>query len=310
MITTPSRIIWEMAGSPVADACIDAVDTCRMCARPMTSGMPFDKWQGSSFTDQNKVKCTSSNHVCAACIWAHSWVQPPGMEPAPAGKKGVCLRLFSHCWDAHGYHYWNKANKAEIRDWLRAPKSPPWFAAVADSGQKHVLPYTPMNPGQRGIIRFEERDVLAGDWGRLDAMTAMLTDGVTKDAVETGEYTPQQWMDSGELIREFEREHGDFRGSGFFDLCIWLAQRDETEWKERFDDRRRQKQARELDRKCAARDAKSLSRKRSKPAKALGPTTRPREDGLALNGGRRGVGDRDKPTPQPRKSEQLSLFGD
>lgn len=309
---TPSRIIWALAGEPVAEGCQPVDVLCRMCAKPTTLAQVFDRWQGSSFTDQNKVKCTSSLHICAACIWAHSWVQPPGMEPAPPGKKGVCLRLFSHFHDARGYRYWNKANKAEIRDWLRAPKSGEWFAAIADSGQKHVLPYTQMNPAgtRRGLVRFEERDVVLGDWARLDEMTELLNDGVTKEAIESGEFTSQHWQDSESLIRAFEGRHGRDRGSGWFGLCLWLAQRDEHIWKERMDERKRERAARKADGGGAARDEKSVPRGRRKSAKALGSTARQGADGFEVYGVRRGVGDGDKPQAQPGESDQLSLFGD
>lgn len=311
-MSSPIRIIWDEAGSPLPDKCHEIDDLCRMCALPATVGIQFDKWQGSSFTDQNKVKCTSSDHVCAACIWGHSWVQPPGYPPAPPGKRGVCLRLFSHLWDGRGYVYANKGGKDVIRDWLRGEKSGQWFAAVADTGQKHVLPYTQINPAgaTRGLIRFEERDVIMGDWQLLDDATELLTDGVTKEAVDAGEYSANQWVDSAAYIREFEKKWGRLRGSGWFDLCLWLAQRDEAEWKARSDERKRQRKARKANSGHDPGTKKSLSSKRGKPAKTLGSDTGSNTNGGEAIGAGTGLGNGGEPQTQPVGPEQLSLFGD
>lgn len=58
------------------------------------------------------------------------------------------LRLYSHLWHDGAYSYANKGDKPSILEFLRAPKTGPWFACIADSGQKHLLPYTPINPAR------------------------------------------------------------------------------------------------------------------------------------------------------------------
>lgn len=89
----------------------------------MRRGAPIDRWQGQNFTDQNKARCSTATHVCEACVWACSWVQPPDRPTATDGKKGLNLRLFTHVCDDRGYRSLNKANKPEILRWLREPKS-------------------------------------------------------------------------------------------------------------------------------------------------------------------------------------------
>ncbi len=203
--------------------------------------MLFDRWQGSSFTDQNKVSCTASQHVCEACVWAHSWTIVPGFHPEPPpGKRGVNLRLYSHLWDRRGYVTANKGDKPALLEWLRGPKDPPWFAAIADSGQKHVIPYARLNPGQWGQVRFEELDVELGAWELLDAMVDGLSGGVTKAEMETGDYSPRTYMtgETARWARLFEHHWARERGGGWFALCLWLAQRDEVELERRRDARR------------------------------------------------------------------------
>src|SRR5690606_13625636 len=112
---TPARILHALAGAPEVDGCAP-VEPCRcyMCAAPTERGAPVRRWMGSTFTDQPRCACPSSDVICEACVWACSWVVPPGHEPPPPGKKGVNLRLFSHLYDAGEYRYANKADKPSI----------------------------------------------------------------------------------------------------------------------------------------------------------------------------------------------------
>src|SRR5690606_6430351 len=199
-------------------------------AAPTERGAPVRRWMGSTFTDQPRCACPSSDVICEACVWACSWVVPPGHEPPPPGKKGVNLRLFSHLYDAGEYRYANKADKPSIRAFLRAPKRGPWFAAIADSGQKHTVPFAPLNLGSHGSVLFEEALVELPDaagWRVLDDAIDLLTAGATKDEITRGEYRPETWLRCRDRIEAFERDHGALRGGAFFDLVVWLAQRDE-----------------------------------------------------------------------------------
>jgi len=154
------------------------------------------------------------------------------MEPPPAGKRGKNLRMFSHFWDGRGYCYANKAEKPRILEWLRGEKEGAWFAAIADSGKKHVLPHTVINPAgcRSPVIRLEEQDVVEGDWGLIDSMINLLTDGVTKIEIEAGDYAVSSWQRSMNLVQDFEHTWSQERGGGWFTLCLWLAQRNEEEY--------------------------------------------------------------------------------
>lgn len=231
---TPVRILHQIAGSPAVEGCEEHFEErCYMCAHPSTRGALVRRWMGSSFTDQMRCAAPSSEHICEACVWACSWVQPPGHEPPPPGKLGVNLRLFSHLYSGGEYAYANKANKPAIRAFLRTPKKAPWFAAIADGGQKHVLPFAPLNlaDGYGGRVLFEEAIVelprSAEGWDVLSDTVELLTAGATKDEIERGQYRPETWLRCRDLIERFEAAHRHERGGAFFSLVIWLAQRDE-----------------------------------------------------------------------------------
>src|SRR5690606_14793178 len=119
-----------------------------------------------------------------------------------------------------------------VREFLARKHEGIWFAAIADSGQKHVLPFAPLNgPGSRsGVVLFAETLVtVPDDQSLIDRMTELLTAGVTKDEIASGNYYVRTMRERREMAREFESSHGHERGSPWFALAIWLAQRDEEE---------------------------------------------------------------------------------
>jgi len=228
-VKLPTEILHELAGLPAFAGCQEMPGVCAICARWSTRSLPYQKWQGANFTDQNKIAHLGSDLVCEACAWSHSWVVPPG-HPAPApGKKGVCLRHFTHLWCEDGYLALNKADKPAILSWLRKPKLNTWFAAIADSGQKHILPLAPMNPAgaQPGIVQFEERRVEIGDWRLVDDMVKLLTLGVTKEELFAGTYRRRTMVAHTPEILVFEHQWSAIRGGHWYALSLWLAQRGE-----------------------------------------------------------------------------------
>ncbi|OFV80212.1 MAG: hypothetical protein A2Y78_04785 [Acidobacteria bacterium RBG_13_68_16] len=233
MQLSPTRILHSLAGAPSLDGCAPLSAPCAICGLDSERGMPWSRWQGTQFTDQNKIARYGSDAICEPCAWVHSWVAPPGIVLDPAKPKGPNLRMYSHFWsEADGYWCGNKADKARMRAWVLAPKSGAWFAAIADTGQKHVLPYTPLNRGAVGRVRFEEQTVIlpVGDGGGLvAAMCSLLTAGPTKEEVGQGDYWVRSWRENEREIRAFERQWGSLRRRAWWTLALWLAQRDEDE---------------------------------------------------------------------------------
>lgn len=348
----PAHVVYALAGSPPQADCIEVeVGTrCRVCAALAARAMPYQQWQGANFTDQNKLRHIDGAWTCEACVWAHSWVAPPGWSPsasdlekkaakraareaelAAEGRKAKeerppNLRLFSHWFDEKsGYQHGNKADKARLRAWLCAPKTGAWFCAIADSGQKHVLPWTVANVDPYcGVVRFEDRDVFI-DCRQLataiDATCDLLTAGATKDEIEVGRYRPETWLRCESLLREYERAYARERGGGAFALTVWLAQRDEAAVAERLEREataKAQKKERENGRGKARQnprsargaddgDTRRVSGRRGERAQALGPAARPSDAGREDERAHERVGLDAAAPAQPRQSEQLSL---
>lgn len=334
----PAARLHQLAGSPTQDGCEDHHAHCVVCAAEVARTMPYDRWQGATFTDQNKLRGHGlSDRVCEPCVWAHAWNPPPGWVPdaeaterkraakRAAGKvvdeskeRPPNLRLFSHLYDERGYVYANKGDKPTLRAWLCSPKVGEWWAAIADTGQKHVVPWARRNRGQRGVVRFEAVDVVLGSPELVTDMCSLLTTAATKEEIASGAYSPR-WQGAEQAIRAFESRWERERGGGWFDLALWLAQRDEEQVKaaqaaraegKAKDGRSKARRGERGDGVDAARGARRVPRGRSEPAQALGPA--PDESAVRgaveLDGGR--VGDGDGSLAGTGGAEQLALFGD
>lgn len=302
-----SVMIHAAMGRPPHAECFPAEGPCWVCASEMSRGMQRDRWMGSNFVGQNRVRAPGSHHVCEACVVCMS------------GKPPDTFRMTSHLLDERGWVQLNKGGKAHMRDWLRGPKRGEWLAAIADSGQKHVIPWTPINPpgAQAGRVMFEERPVTLGDWALIDDATILLTAGATKEEMSRGDYGPRAWELCGAPLRDFEDRYRGERGGGWFELAVWLAQRDEaaveirmTAEKEKRDAQRKRKgEAAKRSRGDAARNAGRVPADvGGERAQALGhpavEDAQRREDKQQ----RGGVGDRHGQSDAPR-SAQRELFG-
>jgi hypothetical protein len=241
--SSSSQLLHLILGSPVVSGCVEAAGRCYVCAATLSRGKMVSDWLGSNYTDQNRVRSPHAAHVCEACVMLAQRKFPvPGRPPKEDKQFGGNFRNYSHMVEVGwlspplpdgtqvlGYANASKAEKPLIRGFLGREHAGIWFAAIADSGQKHVVSFAPLNgPGRGGRVLFEEMVVdVPESLALVDEMAALLTGGAIKDEVESGDYRPQTWLRCRDTLHAFEEEHRSERGSGWFSLAVWLAQRDE-----------------------------------------------------------------------------------
>ena len=193
-------------------------------------------------------------------------------EGSGVSCKGYNWRLFSHLYEenwqqsgqqAPGYVNCTKGDKPLIRAFLDRAHSGKWFAAIADSGQKHILPLTRWNFGSNtsaGIVMFDEAEVqIPGDVSLIAITCDLLTAGATKDEILSGDYRLATIERCGDSVRVFERIARDERGGNWFDLAVWLAQRDEAAVEQRLENE-----------KAAKKEATSAKQRTKNPARNAG----------------------------------------
>lgn len=316
-MSNPASILFDFAGRPPQKNCnaLSPDNLCWLCGSRLSRGAPLKKWMGSNFTDQNKCRAPGSPWVCEACVWACSWVAPPGFEVPASAKRGPNLRQYTHLWSEEGgYEYRTKAEKPAIRNWLRVPRAGRWFAAVPDSGKKHLLPWTRINRGSHGLIRFEEAVValptgLAAGWALMDDMIDLLSIGIRKFEIGPAAYSTRTWIQHRAAVRTFENRWAPQRGSRWWTLALWLAQPREKEEKDDGEtDRGATRGTAKTDCRRGARDESGVPGGRSKPAQALGSD--PESDARRSPDidERPGVDDSDGEGAAARVGEQLALF--
>jgi len=320
-VRSASQLLHAALGAPRFAGCDDHTDACWVCGGLADRTMPRADWMGAQFVGQNRARAWSSPRVCEPCACVTAWTTPatmpvPGRASKPGAKRDLMWRLFSVLYDDGHVTVANKGDKPAIRAWLRAPKRGPWFAAIADSGQKHVVPWAPVN-GARGTSRvlFEEMEVTLGDWRLGDDMTALLTAGPSKDEIAAGEYRPQNWQRCQSAIESFETSWSSTRASPWWLLALWLSQRDEAAVSARMEIENAERRAKAKTRSTrSAGDSGAAGRvprkRKSERAEALGHPARQDAPVRETNGERGGV-DHAVATPVvPERADgpQLDLF--
>lgn len=218
-----------------------------------------------------------------------------GMQSA-----GGNFRNVSHLWEqgwsgkqAPCYQNCSKGEKPAMRAFIERDHQGPWFAALGDSGQKHVLPFAQLNgSGRAGAVLFDEQVVqIPNDTSLISSMVDLLTVGTTKAEIESGRFGDYAWRRCEERIRAFEVRNKSLRGTPWFTFAIWLAQRDEAKVQERL--------AREKEERDAKRSRKGTARRNRVSAGGA-------EQSLHANARAQGVVSlaavRSSPAPEPERS--------
>lgn len=303
-------------GSPVlgrrAGVCRVCDGTLRVVRNP-PAGKGKDSAKGAECPkcDGTGMQSAGGNHRNYTAMVELGWGSPAfakddkGVFHGPAGL---------------GYVNASKSEKPTIRAFLERDHAGTWACSVADNGQLHTLPFARLNaPGRAGLVQFDNEIVsVPSDVSLLADAVALLTLGVTKAEIESGDYYPRSWTESRAEIESFESKHARWRGDPWLSLAVWVAQRDEAEFerllaarKERDAGRKPKKTARIAHRGDDARAAKRIpvSGGRQAVALVLGDATKPDAGGRSANGDSERVGHQSDGRHADRNPSQASLPG-
>lgn len=163
---TAPVMIWHLAGRPRRPS-LPAEPTpgvCAMCGRHTDETIPAKHTvAGKSFTDQYLLARPDSTRTCYACSWVctgkgmdqvRMWtvVAREDTTLPPSNPKAQYATDHLHCT--------SRADMRAVADTLADPPDGPWIVAIAESGQRHTLPYSVINRGAgRWRVRMDARDI-------------------------------------------------------------------------------------------------------------------------------------------------------
>lgn len=198
---------------------------CRICGIE-GDGVPFNEWVKPTFTDHDKLH--DGDVICDACLF---WFGERSEELARrVGKeKPQRMRNYSHFVIGGKWTPLSKGNKNQMKSLLLGEHFPE-LAAIAESGQKHIVFRATRNPpgSKAGWVQFEEqalfvhphklRDLL----GIIEALYATFS----KEEIGTGRYRQYRIRKFGLANwQALELQVKPIRGSLLFKLALFLAQK-------------------------------------------------------------------------------------
>jgi len=205
---------------------------CYLCATsPATQPLNLSH----SFTAHSTAKCPSSNNLCDRC----AWVIPLRLKYYnPNSKKEVML--FSRNWSwllsekenhpkIEGDRVSELPPRSLIRKWLLDPPEPPFTICIAESGQKHILPWSKQANSKEYFPVTFELDTVFIDRSKftenIENYEYLLSLGLTKTEINTGQYKSQNLLKliSNEKFKETEEIIKELRGSRLFELIGYVA---------------------------------------------------------------------------------------
>lgn len=199
------------------DASIEGV--CRTCGN-VSQGVSFSSWVKDTFTNFDQLR--QGEIVCEACQFcfseSHPIVQAKTNRPTPQK-----MRTYSHFVVGGEWHALTKGDKRKMRELLA---SHPTVAVIAESGQKHLI-----FRARAGWWQFEEIPMLP-DWERVESLLVIIEELMTefsKAEIESDRYLQPRIVKFGfARWRELSQQLAPVRLSSFFQLAVFLAQKDES----------------------------------------------------------------------------------
>jgi len=215
---------------------------CYLCAAP-NAGKPLVL--KDSFTAHSSARCPDSKHLCDRCAWviplrAFYWNE----------AKGKYSTLFARGWswllsadDAYGSYpkFGNQhteggntleivdrlPTRAQIRTWLLDPPKPPFTICIAESGQKHILPWA-LEATNRDYfpVQFEldtlhiYRSAFTHLLTRYEELMAM---GFSKTEINSGNYRSDKLAKCISEYAACEAVIAAKRGNRLLDLVSYVA---------------------------------------------------------------------------------------
>lgn len=216
---------------------------CYLCGKSANNPLELK----DSFTGHSMAKCPESSYLCDRChapingdekqlwywseekgkwskLWGRSftrlYIGNKLISPTIEGEREG-LRIVS-----------NLAKRAEIRQWLLNPPIPPFTIAIAESGQKHILPWAIESQSKEYFpVQFEMDTVWVNHKVFCQAINEyeyLLSLEFSKTEINTGAYRSDRIMKNWGKFEKSESAIAPLRGSRMLELISHVAVKEET----------------------------------------------------------------------------------
>lgn len=219
------------------------MNKCYFCGEPATVPLSLK----SSFTSQNLARVPDSDKVCDRCnYWLNlrCWYFNP--------HKNKWSKLFSRNWSSlfvegklvapiiEGSYTEGKdtlsivkdlPTRAEIRNWLIDPPSPPFTICIAESGQKHIVMWSQVAYSREYFpVQFEMDSIQIDRKSFIEKLSdyEKLLTIFSKTEIDTGEYHSDRMVKYWQLHgsnewQQLEDAISRLRGGRLLQLISYVA---------------------------------------------------------------------------------------
>ena len=183
---------------------------------------PASRWRGSNFTGPNKPG-TSPGRLPGRGVWAHAWNLPPGHRPCAPGKKASTSGSSAPLRRAAGVT--RTGREARDPDWSRAEDGRLVLPAIADTGQKHVVPWAAQPDPSSASCASRSRTSSSTAASHASGATrrSRCSPRARRRPRSRPEYRPETCSDRARGAQAYEARFGRERGGGWFALTVALA---------------------------------------------------------------------------------------
>lgn len=274
-------MVWDLAGRPTrATIKTEPVPgACAMCGSHTDVTLPTAKALGGNFTDQYLLARPDSHRVCYPCVWVCSGKPPDTVRMWTVLARPDMTVPASHPKAPFGTdHLWLTARndmRAAVAT-LADPPGGPWLLSVAESGQKHHVPYARINHGGgRWTVRMDALDITAtpAEFAHVIGHVLRLREaGFTATEIEHLAPTPVR-LDSERLPvwRHHAEQITGWAGSPLIHLAIFLPNKEHMDEYVRVYGADQPGNTDSVGYQIPGRDAVSGGRRSDRPEQLVGP---------------------------------------
>jgi len=210
--------------------------SCYLCGAPNATKRKSTVLK-DSFTNHSMARCPSSDYLCERCAWVIP-LRCAYFNP----HKGSYVKLFARSWswllspkDAYPQfgdpvdglpEVRELPTRQQIREWIINPPEPPFTIAIAESGQKHILPWAKAGLSQDYFPVQFELDTIFLDrtyfTTLISACEKLLNLGFSKQEIQSENYTTDHCLPHLPDLLTQEMIISPNRGTRLLTLALYL----------------------------------------------------------------------------------------